>query len=114
MDIGKLLLTQPVPSPSQLENLDKIAGLPEEKKKQIAKDFESIFIQKILGEMHNTVGDWGSEKDGASEQVQGIFELYMAADIANNGGFGLWKDLYQFFTHLEQVKTNTTSLDKSV
>jgi hypothetical protein len=46
--------------------------------------------------MKNTVGDWGFEKDGASQQIQGIFWLYLAQDIADKGGVGLWKDIYEF------------------
>jgi Rod binding domain-containing protein len=87
-----------IPPPMQLENLNKIDALQEDKKSQSAKDFESIFIYKLLEEMKNTISDWGFEKDEASKQVQGIFWLYLAQDIAENGGFGLWKDVYQFLT----------------
>lgn len=99
MDTPKLILDQSVLSPSPLENLSKIDGFSEEKKKQAAKDFESVLISRLLNEMKNTVGDWGFEKDGASQQVQGIFWLYLARDIANNGGFGLWKDIYKSVTN---------------
>ncbi len=128
MDADNLFLTQPVSSPVMLEHLTgtpvskkvaeyepgEIEGLSEEKKKQIAKDFESVLIGKLLDEMKNTIGDWGFEKDGASKQVQGIFWLYLAQDIANNGGFGLWKDIYKFLTNADQTSTTTGSLDGNV
>jgi Rod binding domain-containing protein len=78
------------------KRVDEIDSASEEKKKQIAKDFESILITKLLDEVKNTVEHWGVEQDSASKQMQGIFWLYLAQDIANKGGFGLWKDIYEF------------------
>ena len=114
MDSTKLILTETVSPPIPMGQLNKIDGVPEERRKQFAKDFESVFIDKLLGEMKNTIGDWGFEKDGTSKQVQGIFWLYLARDIADNGGFGLWKDINQFLTDLEHKHTATESLDKNV
>ena len=98
MDSTKLILTGTVTPPIPLEQIKKIDNASESQKKQFAKDFESIFISKLLDEMKNTVGEWGFEKDSASEQVEGIFGLYLARDVANNGGFGMWKDIYKFLT----------------
>jgi Rod binding domain-containing protein len=109
MDSAKLVLTEPISPPAMLENLGKLSlnSISEEKKKQVAKDFESVLLNKILDQMKNSTGDWGFEKDAASQQIQGIFWLYLGRDIANNGGFGLWKDIYQFLTKTEQ--TNITN-----
>ena len=114
MDSTKLILTEIVPPPVALKHLNKIDGAQEEKKKQVAKDFESVFIHKLLEEMKNTIGDWGFEKDGTSKQVQSIFWLYLARDIANSDGFGLWKDVYQFLSDSEHKSTATGLLDKNV
>ena len=105
MDSVKLLLTEPVSPPALLEQLDKsmLSSISEEKKKQAAKDFESVLLNKLLDEMKNSIVDWGSEKDGTSKQIQGIFWLYLARDIANNGGLGLWKDIYQSLTNAEHA-----------
>jgi len=107
MDSVKLILTEPVSPPALLEQLDisRLNSISEEKKKQAAKDFESVLLNKLLDEMKDSIVDWGSEKDGASEQIQGIFWLYLARDIANNGGLGLWKDIYQFLTNGEHANT---------
>ncbi len=77
---------------------DEAADITEQKKEQIAKDFESILVSKLFDEVKNSMGQWGFDQDGTSEQIQGMFWLYLARDIANNGGFGLWKDVYQFMT----------------
>jgi len=109
MDSIKLILTEPVSSPALLEQLDKSKlnsiSISEEKKKQTAKDFESVLLTKLLDEMKKSIVDWDSEKDGASKQTHGIFWLYLALDIANNGGLGLWKDIYQSLTNAEHVNT---------
>jgi len=128
MDSIKLILTGAVPPPSLLEDLGgtlfykkiakcepgKIDGVSEERKKQIAKDFESVLISKLLDEMKNTIGGWGFDKDETSKQVQGIFWLYLARDIANNGGFGMWKDIYQFLTNPDQANITTETLDRNI
>jgi Rod binding domain-containing protein len=113
MDSAKLILTEPVSPPAPLELLQKsgLKNVSEEKTRQIARDFESILLNKILDQMKNSIGDWGFEKDGPSNQVQGIFWLYLARDIANNGGIGLWKDIHQFLTGAEKANAAGKSLD---
>jgi Rod binding domain-containing protein len=113
MEGTNLILTEPVSPPTPLENIDKpeLDGVSDEKKKQIAKDFESVLLYKMMDEMKNTIGDWGFDKDGASNQVQGIFWLCLARDLANNGGVGLWKDIHQFITNADQTNTAGKSLD---
>ena len=119
MDNAKLILTGEVLPPVPLEHLSQIGlhnkiakwksgqidVVSEEKKKQAAKDFESVFIKKLLDEMTNAIGEWGFEKDAVSKQIQGLFSIYLSQHIANNGGFGLWKDVYRFMTELSQPKT---------
>ncbi len=114
MDSAKLILNEQVSPPVPIGQLEKLNldGISEEKKKQIAKDFESLLINKLLDEMKNTIGNWGFEKDGTSMQVQGIFWLYLARDIANNGGFGLWKDIYQTLTSTDHVNQAGNSIDR--
>ena len=113
MDSAKLILTEPVSPPVPLEHLQKsgLKNVSEEKRKQIAKDFESVLINKMLDEMKNTIGDWGFEKDGPSNQIQGIFWMFLSRDIANNGGLGLWKDIHQFLTNADKANTAGKSLD---
>jgi len=114
MDIANLILTGTVPPPTSLEQMTQIDGVSEAKKKQLAKDFESVFINKLLDEMKKTIGDWGNEKDGASKQIQGIFWLYLARDIADNGGFGMWKDIYRFMNDTEHKNIVPKLLDENL
>jgi Rod binding domain-containing protein len=114
MDSAKLILTEAVPPPRPLEDLNKIDGASEERKKQLAKDFESVFINKLLDAMRKTIGEWGFEKDETSKQIQGIFYLYLSRDVANKGGFGMWRDIYQFLTDADQTETTSELLDKNI
>ena len=116
MDSTKLILTEPVLPPAPLEQLRKsgFKNVSDEKRKQIAEDFESVLLNKMLDQMKNTIGNWGFEKDGPSDQVQGIFWMYLARDMANNGGIGLWKDIYQFLTNADKENPAGKSLDGQI
>jgi len=35
--------------------------------------------------------DW---EDSSSEQIQGLYWSFMAQAVSEEGGFGMWKDLY--------------------
>lgn len=116
MESSKLILTEPVSPPAPLEHLQKqgLKNLSDEKRKQIAKDFESVLLNRMLEQMKNTIGNWGFEKDGPSEQVQGIFWMYLARDMANNGGIGLWKDIYQSLADADKSNPAGKSLDGQI
>ena len=114
MDSAGLILSEALSQPITPQNIEKIDAASEARKKQVAKDFESVFIGKLLDEMKNTIGEWGLEKDAASRQLEGIFWLYLARDIANNGGFGMWKDIYRFLTDSENNSPPTELLDESL
>ena len=60
-----------------------------------AKDFESVLLYKLMEEMKRTVPESGLLDSGASKQVEGIFWFYLAQEVADNGGLGLWKDVYK-------------------
>ena len=106
MDSANLILTEPISLPTPLRNLNKVDCIPEQKKEQIAKDFESILLSQLLDEMKSSIGDWGFEESASSEQIQGIFWLYLARHLANNGGLGMWRDIYQTLPNPEQTNKN--------
>jgi len=128
MDGKELILTEAISPPLPLQSstnaaLRRIAAsrqsgqnqpFSEEQKKQIAKDFESVLLTRLLNEMKETIGDGGFEADGASKQVQGLFWLYLARDIADKGGLGLWKDIYKWLDQSKPTKTTVQSQDQGV
>jgi len=75
------------------------------KKEKIAKDFESIFITHMLGEMKKGIGQWGFEQDGASQQIQDLFWTFMGQEAGRQGGIGLWKDIYGSMLSTEETPT---------
>ena len=109
----KLIFSEQVTPSAPLQNIEKsrLESKTEEKKKQIAKDFESLLINKLLDEMKNSIGEWGFEKDGASSQIQGIFWMYLSQDISENGGIGLWKEIYKTMGDINSEDTTGKSLD---
>ena len=66
-----------------------------------AKDFESVLLQRMLGEMRRTIPESGLLSNGISKQLEDIFWLYLAREMADKGGIGLWKELYKKFGQLE-------------
>lgn len=98
-------LTSAILPQTPLDAGTKIEDASQAKKIQFAKDFESVFIEKLLDEMKNTIGDWGFEQDGASQQIQGLFWMNLARDVSNNGGMGMWKEIYQSINKAEPEST---------
>lgn len=113
MDSTDLILTENISLPAPLKNLNKADGIPEQKKEQVAKDFESVLLGKLLDEMKSYIGDWGFEKSQASEQIQGIFRLYLSRHLADNGGLGMWKDIYKTLNNPDQTNKNEGSGTKT-
>jgi len=60
-----------------------------------AKDFESILLYKLLDEMKETIPESGLLESPITKQVQDLFWYYLAQDISQQGGLGLWKDLHR-------------------
>ncbi len=102
MDFAKLIPTESVLLPTPLRDPGKVEETSEDKKEQTAKDFESVLLSRIVDTMKDTIGDWGFEQDAAAKQVQGLFWMYLARDVAGKGGFGLWKDIYKFMVNSEK------------
>lgn len=69
----------------------------DKKKVKVAKDFESLLLGKLMDQVERTVGGWDSDEEagGASGQVRGLFWMFLGREIADSGGFGLWKDVYR-------------------
>ncbi len=60
-----------------------------------AKDFESVLLYKLMEEMNRTVPESGLFESGATRQIDGIFWFYLAQEVADNGGVGLWREIYK-------------------
>lgn len=114
MDSSNLILTGAVAPPTPLGQMTKPGGVLDARKEQFAKDFESVFIGKLLDEMKNTIGEWGEEKDGPGKQIDSMFWSNLAKDMADKGGFGMWKDIYKAVTELEEQNKVTELLNEKL
>jgi Rod binding domain-containing protein len=89
------LQNQPV-TPSLLGESSKTSQvLQEHRKIQSAKDFESLLIGKLVDSMKETVGNSGLLEEEGSEQMQAIFWMHLSSALSDQGGVGLWKDIYK-------------------
>ena len=77
---------------------DSIGGvefdIEDEKRKQVAKKFEAIFVRQILDKMKDTIPESDME-DASSKQIKGMYWSFLGDAIAQKGGFGLWENIYR-------------------
>ncbi|NLW86985.1 MAG: hypothetical protein GXY38_08945 [Planctomycetes bacterium] len=64
------------------------------KLRKAARDFEALLLHRLMQEMSNTVDHDSLLSGPMTQQVQGIFWLHLAQDMADKGGMGLWKEIY--------------------
>jgi Rod binding domain-containing protein len=116
MNIDKLFSPEIINQTDKLKNIKNPSGLNASEKEKAAKQFESVFIQKMLDSMQKTVTDWDGDKTPASKQIQSMFTTYLARDMADKGGLGLWKDICRFYGDQQKTRNqnNENSLDESV
>lgn len=95
------------------DTIKKTDDATQAQKEKFAKDFESVFLEKLLDEMKDTIGNWGFEQDGASKQIQGLFWMNLARDASDKGGIGLWKEIYQSLNTADN-STTAKSIDSKL
>jgi Rod binding domain-containing protein len=63
-------------------------------RRKVARDFEAIFIHQIIDRMKETIPE-SDLADNSSKQIQSMYWSFLADAIAEKGGFGLWKQIYE-------------------
>jgi Rod binding domain-containing protein len=85
---------------SGLDNLGNIArkaaasDASQKQLEKMAKSFESVLLGKLLDEMKNSIPESGLFETPISKQVHDMFWFYLAQDIGEKGGMGLWKEIH--------------------
>ena len=102
------------PERSASQSLQTVAGRSDAEKEKLAKDFESVFLIKLFDQVKDSIGGWGGEEDGASQQIHGLFWYYLAQDVGAKGGFGLWRDIYQSFQTMEAAGAAGEAIDREL
>ncbi len=117
MNASDLLLTSPVSSPAALDKSAAAASAKSadaKKTEKVAKDFESVFLTRVLEEMKNTIGNGLGEEETGSEQIKGLFWLCLAQYMADKGGLGMWKDISRFFNDMQKPQKSAQTLDEKL
>jgi flagellar protein FlgJ len=66
-----------------------------QKAKKTSQDFESVFLSQILNTMSEGLGqDTGFDGGSAETQWRTLMNEYTAKNIAQQGGIGLSRDVY--------------------
>ncbi len=86
----------------------------DQKKQQVAHDFESVLLTRLFHQVQQSMGNWDREEDGTSPQVQGLFWFYLAREVADQGGVGLWKEVYQQLRQLDGVPNPADVLNEEL
>ena len=63
--------------------------------RQVARDFESILMTKLVDAMSRTVPNSGLFDDGVTRQIKGMFWSFLAQDVGQRGGMGMWQEIYR-------------------
>ena len=116
MDAIKLLSNTHLIEPKGLNEISKASevDMDEEKKKEVAKSFESILVQQLLSVMKSTVSSSGLLEDQGSQQMQDMFYSFLGQEVGGKGGIGLWKDIYASMNEMERPQNTTKVLDKKI
>jgi Rod binding domain-containing protein len=104
------------PSDDLRATANAAAGASDEKKKQLAKEFETVFISKMFDQVKESIGSLSldEEEEGISDQVDGLFWMYLAQDLGDKGGFGMWKDIYRHFQEMDGSRPAGGQIDKEL
>ena len=88
-------VNQPNP-PDALGEVSRTNQLVHERRKvQAAKEFESLLIARLVDSMKETVGESGLLEEEGSEQIRSMFWMNLSSAISDQGGIGLWKEIYK-------------------
>lgn len=99
----------PLASPSLVESLgSKLEGDKSKAIKDVATDFESIFMSTLLKEMRQTSGEEGLFAGDTSDVQGGMFDMFLGQYLAQTGGMGLASYLNQQMQPPQPNKTNAT------
>lgn len=82
------------PFSRSIPGVDVSIDMDDEQRKKVAKDFESIIIQQMMDTMKATIPEEESE-DCASGQIKSMYWAFMSQAVSDQGGMGLWKDIYK-------------------
>ena len=107
---------QPATSAANLAEItpEAMADVSDRKKQTLAKDFESILLTQLFNEVKESLSASSFDDDAGSDQFRGIFWSFLAEDVADKGGFGLWQDFYHHFKDMDDASGAGELMDKQL
>ena len=81
---------------------------------QAAKDFESVLLNQLMQEMSRTIPESGLVNSSASKQIQSMFWSFLAEEVSDNGGMGLWRDIQKYCTGPEQASSPVSTVEQEL
>lgn len=90
-DVGVASL--PLENSAAVQRLLQGEGRDTAKVLRAARDFESVLLHRLLEEMRRTITKADLLDSGTSDQIEGLFWMYLAQHLADKGGIGLGKAL---------------------
>lgn len=93
---------------------EAMAEVSDCKKQALAKDFESILLTQLFNEVKESLSASSFDDDAGSDQFHGIFWSFLAEDVADKGGFGLWQDFYHHFQDMDDGGEAGNFMDKQL
>ena len=83
-------------------------------RRKVARDFEAVFVRMVMSKMKDTIPE-GDMEDSASKEIKNIYWTFLGDGVAEKGGFGMWKQIYESMPKNEQPQdVNHNKLDANV
>jgi Rod binding domain-containing protein len=93
---------------------EAVAAMEDLQKQELAKDFESLLLTRLLNEVKASVNASSFDEDAGSDQIHGMFWSFLAEDVSEKGGFGLWQEIYQNLKDMEGGDAAGELMDKEL
>ena len=87
-------------------------GAPKDELVQAAKQFEAVLLAKVLEGMKNTIPKSGLLDSPTSNQMNDLFWFYLSKELGEQGGMGLWKDIYRQLAQSSGPEAETPTVEQ--
>jgi len=93
----------------RLRNQSEFGKLDSEKDvEKVSRDFESIFLNKLLASMRKTVPKSGLLESFASDMFQSMMDEEMAKEMAKDKGMGMGEMIYNDLNQINRIRRGET------
>ena len=116
MELSHLLANHPMAQSAELAERTAFAQVKEastlsktdlEQLENVAKKFEGIFVQQVMKQMQETIENASFDpEDNAGKQVHGMYCTFMADAVSEQGGFGMWKQIYHQLVQMKEASVD--------